>query len=60
MRTVRPDDQTVRLLVRSAVVVILLGLAVEVDVEVVEGCVSGVTAWCARMDYFVDTRKVNT
>ena len=33
MGTVRPNDQSVRLLVRSAVAVVLHGLAVEVVVE---------------------------
>ena len=43
VRIVQPTDQTVRLLVRNAVVVVVVHDRV---VEVGEECVSGATAWC--------------
>ena len=50
METVRPNDQTAPLLVRSAVVVVVHDSGLEVQVEVGEGFVSGMTAWGVRME----------
>ena len=50
METVRPNDQTVRLLLRSAVAVVVHDLAVEVQVEVGAEFVSGMIAWGVRME----------
>ena len=56
--TVRPHDRTFRVVVRSALAVVVHDLVVE-EVEVGSGRVSGMTVWCVRMErpFFVDTRR---